>query len=436
MTGARLFVARAGGGRRQPLRRRAAQAVRRSLAGRPVLARTLDRLARRCTAATTVVVLAPGDAHYARLVGARHGVERRRGGGATRAATVAQRAGARSASRCARRRLDRRPRRGAALRAARTRCGGWSASSRDDPVGGLLAVPVADTLKRARAAIPAPRAGAAHRGPRRPVAGADAADVPLRPAARGARATGSARRDRRGAARSRRWRRRAPARCRGWSGQCAQRQGHLSARTSRWPRRSSRRRSRRLSMSCASATASTSTRWSPGRKLVLGGVDDSLRARPRRPLRRRRAAARDRRRDPGRAGAGRHRPPLSRQRPALEGRRQPRAAAPRRRPRDRRRLPDRQRRRRRSIAQAPKLAPHVAADARAHRRGPRLRRRAASASRRRRPSASASPGAARASRRLPACCSCATSESRPPPPRMGLRQRCRSRRRPGRVPRR
>jgi 2-C-methyl-D-erythritol 4-phosphate cytidylyltransferase len=89
MTGARLFVVvpAAGGGSRfgGELPKQYA-----SLAGRPVIAHALDRLAA-LQAQTTVVVLAPGDAHYARLVG----------------------------------------------------------ELADDPVGGLLAVPVADTLKRA-----------------------------------------------------------------------------------------------------------------------------------------------------------------------------------------------------------------------------------------------------------------------------------------------
>ena len=107
----------------------------------------------------------------------------------------------------------------------------------------------------------------------------------------------------------------------------------------------------------------------------------------------------------GRAGAGRPRRALSRHRSALEGRRQPRAAAARR----------GARRAARGwrvgnvdatvIAQAPKLAPHV----------PAMRANIAadlgcaawtrSASRRRRPSAWASPGAARASRRWRRCCS-------------------------------
>ena len=116
MTGARLFVVvpAAGGGSRfgGELPKQYA-----SLAGRPVIAHALDRLAA-LQAETTVVVLAPGDAHYARLVGARPGVEVTADGGATRTATVAN-ALARLAARCARRRLDPRPRRGAPLRSAR-----------------------------------------------------------------------------------------------------------------------------------------------------------------------------------------------------------------------------------------------------------------------------------------------------------------------------
>ena len=57
------------------------------------------------------------------------------------------------------------------------RCAGWS-RTRDDDVGGLLAIPVADTLKRERWRWRcAARARTADRA--RLVAGADAADVPL-----------------------------------------------------------------------------------------------------------------------------------------------------------------------------------------------------------------------------------------------------------------
>ena len=116
------------------------------LAGVPLLARTLDRLAAVCAEAT-LVALAPDDADYARVVGTRLGVEAAACGGATRAATV-RNALAHLASRAGR---DdwvlvhdaARPcvSREALLRLMRDLEG--------DAVGGLLAVPVSDTLKRA-----------------------------------------------------------------------------------------------------------------------------------------------------------------------------------------------------------------------------------------------------------------------------------------------
>ena len=128
------------------------------LAGRPVLARTLERLRAAAEAQCTLVALAPDDARYASAIGRIPGVETLACGGATRAATVAN-----------------------ALAALATRCrdDDWilvhdaarpcvpSAAVRrlfavlaDDPVGGLLAIPVADTLKRARSTLagdPSPR---------------------------------------------------------------------------------------------------------------------------------------------------------------------------------------------------------------------------------------------------------------------------------------
>ena len=116
------------------------------LAGAPLLARTLDRLAT-LDAKAIVVALAPDDADFDALVGTRPGVEPLRRGGVTRAATVRN-----------------------ALAALAGRCddGDWvvvhdaarpcvprDALARlanelaNDPVGGLLAVPLADTLKRA-----------------------------------------------------------------------------------------------------------------------------------------------------------------------------------------------------------------------------------------------------------------------------------------------
>jgi 2-C-methyl-D-erythritol 4-phosphate cytidylyltransferase len=124
------------------------------LAGAPVLARTLDRLAM-LGAETTVVALAPDDIGYDQWIGTRPGVLPLRCGGATRGATVRK-----------------------ALHALGTRCDDddWilvhdaarpcvprEALERlvrevaDDNVGGLLALPLADTLKRASTLDDPPR---------------------------------------------------------------------------------------------------------------------------------------------------------------------------------------------------------------------------------------------------------------------------------------
>ena len=116
------------------------------LAGRAVLARTLDRLAAALSPLTVIVALAPDDDYYDAVVGERKGVETLRCGGDTRAATVAN-----------------------TLAALAARCGDddWiivhdaarpcvpidallrlTATLASDAVGGLLAVHVADTLKR------------------------------------------------------------------------------------------------------------------------------------------------------------------------------------------------------------------------------------------------------------------------------------------------
>jgi 2-C-methyl-D-erythritol 4-phosphate cytidylyltransferase len=124
------------------------------LAGAPLLARTLDRLAS-VPCERTFVVLAPDDAEYGRRMAVRNGVDVLRCGGATRAATV-RNALAALASRCheddwilvhdaARPCVPRE-----ALRRLVQELSG-------DAVGGLLAIPVADTLKRAADANDAPR---------------------------------------------------------------------------------------------------------------------------------------------------------------------------------------------------------------------------------------------------------------------------------------
>jgi len=118
------------------------------LGGRPLLACTLERLST-LGADGTLVALAPDDAHFDKAVGDRTGVVALRCGGATRGATVRN-----------------------ALETLASRCGedDWilvhdaarpcvprEALVRlvdeltGDATGGLLAVPVADTLKRAEA---------------------------------------------------------------------------------------------------------------------------------------------------------------------------------------------------------------------------------------------------------------------------------------------
>jgi 2-C-methyl-D-erythritol 4-phosphate cytidylyltransferase len=118
-----------------------------------LLARTLERVGRALDPDAVVVALAPDDAAFAARIGAPPGIEVLRCGGATRAQTVAN-----------------------ALAAIAGRCAGddWIlvhdaarpcvpgaallrlvAELADDPVGGLLAIPVADTLKRGEGADPA-----------------------------------------------------------------------------------------------------------------------------------------------------------------------------------------------------------------------------------------------------------------------------------------
>jgi len=118
------------------------------LAGRPLVAHTLDALAAVPRLAATLVVLSPDDVRFERLVPPRPGLWAERCGGATRAASVQgglaalRRRGAtdddwvlvHDAARCL-------------LRPA------WVDrlidACEDDTVGGLLALPVADTLKQA-----------------------------------------------------------------------------------------------------------------------------------------------------------------------------------------------------------------------------------------------------------------------------------------------
>lgn len=115
------------------------------LGGAPLIVRTLERLAA-LEAAVTIVALAPSDTDYARVVGTRPGVETIHCGGGTRAVTVAN-ALAHLAARCG-------PSDWIVVHDAARPCVSRAALARlvealaDDPVGGLLAIPVADTLKR------------------------------------------------------------------------------------------------------------------------------------------------------------------------------------------------------------------------------------------------------------------------------------------------
>ncbi|MEO5765849.1 MAG: 2-C-methyl-D-erythritol 4-phosphate cytidylyltransferase [Casimicrobiaceae bacterium] len=138
-----VIVPAAGGGSRfgGALRKQYAD-----LAGVPVVGRTLDQL-RVIDAESTIVALAADDDDYARLIGSRAGVEALPCGGATRAATV-RNALAHLAPRVA-------PADWILVHDAARPCVPHEALLRllreldGDAVGGLLAVPVADTLKRA-----------------------------------------------------------------------------------------------------------------------------------------------------------------------------------------------------------------------------------------------------------------------------------------------
>ena len=117
------------------------------LVGVPLLARTLDRLRSSLPFEAVLVAIARDDAYYEHVIGARPGVEAVRCGGLTRGETV----------RNALRRLEGRAADNdwVLVHDAARPCVPQSALMRlmaqvwDDPVGGLLAIPVADTLKRA-----------------------------------------------------------------------------------------------------------------------------------------------------------------------------------------------------------------------------------------------------------------------------------------------
>jgi 2-C-methyl-D-erythritol 4-phosphate cytidylyltransferase len=117
-----------------------------AIRGQPVLAHTLDRLTGALALDRVFVAIAPDDEHYAVAIGPRRGVEPLPCGGATRALTVAN-ALVLLASRC-------RPDDWILVHDAARPCVPAEALNRlceaveNDATGGLLAVPVADTLKR------------------------------------------------------------------------------------------------------------------------------------------------------------------------------------------------------------------------------------------------------------------------------------------------
>jgi len=126
------------------------------LAGLPVIARTLSRLRDAIAPDAMFVALADDDLHFERLPGKPADVVTLRCGGGTRAETV-RNAIAEISDHCA----------GddwVIVHDAARPCVPWDAlvrlleHLRDDDVGGLLAVPVADTLKRSDGDADAPRA--------------------------------------------------------------------------------------------------------------------------------------------------------------------------------------------------------------------------------------------------------------------------------------
>jgi 2-C-methyl-D-erythritol 4-phosphate cytidylyltransferase len=122
------------------------------LGGRPLLERTIDALVGALELAAIFVALAPDDEHFAQLVTRHRRVEPLFCGGTTRAETVANALVA-LAGRCASDDW-------VLVHDAARPCVPAAALRRlvselaDDPVGGLLAIPVADTLKREDRAIP------------------------------------------------------------------------------------------------------------------------------------------------------------------------------------------------------------------------------------------------------------------------------------------
>ena len=158
------------------------------LAGKPLLARTIERLAARPRPRCDRRRARAGRHALCRASARRRPASKRSAAAARRAPRPSRMRWRRSAARCG-------DDDWILVHDAARPCVPVDALARlvaelaDDPVGGLLAIPVADTLKREDRARRAARA--AHRGSRRSLAGADAADVPLRRAARRVRAPGA-----------------------------------------------------------------------------------------------------------------------------------------------------------------------------------------------------------------------------------------------------
>lgn len=144
------LIPAAGGGSRfgSPLPKQYAD-----LDGQPLLVRAMERLASALALDATVVALAPDDVLYDRFVGPRAGVQTLHCGGASRAETVANSL-AELASQCD-------DDDWVLVHDAARPCVPPDALQRlvtelaDDAVGGLLAIPVADTLKREDRETPA-----------------------------------------------------------------------------------------------------------------------------------------------------------------------------------------------------------------------------------------------------------------------------------------
>ena len=267
---------------------------------------------------------------------------------------------------------------------------------RGDAVGGLLALPLADTLKQARA-------GRVERTLDR--SDKWAAQTPqmfrlgLLQQALAQAGAGRHRRGQRGGGRS------AMRRC--WCRRAGELQAHLAAGPGAGRALAARTRAGgcRMSTSLRIGEGWDTHALVAGRPLILGGVTHRAQPWPARPFGCRRAAARHHRRAVRRRRPGRHRPPLPGHRPGLQGRRFAGAAGRGGAPRARRRLGHRQRRQHHRRAGAEDGAAHPG-DVRAASRMRWASTPAASTSRPRRPRRWARWARAAPSRRAPsACCS-------------------------------